>query len=520
MVKVSGIVPTILYNEIEGNENLVAKGSDLDIKAAKGGRVTNLSAITVGNGKWEIYEMDDSANLFPEYDEGDILSLDVLKKVLNQGVELSQSRQVFSFNLLGKIKYGLKDAGEAVDEKVGGIKKGLGKVKNWFTDELDKETAENYLRQYYPGANVGKIDLTMDQDGKYYKVLFGVPSEGKFYILTLYRNGNDIRTLDDDDNPDTPILSYTDGNAALEAYEKYPNVKGVENGEAGGYEFTEESFKPFVNENNQLLDFEQIEDDGYKIDGLPTAVSIMMYKAGENGGGFHVGNWTYKDGNLVTETQRSFSFNNKESVELMLDEAISFYAELGGKKDLSYLYEALSLAGGTTGEREDAPTSGTTEDGVEWEISAAFKKRRKSKYNGKNVTGYDEGMFEMAEAPAVASSRKVFSRMFMTPLFSTLEEFVQYVNSDKKKQFGDDVVKIIKLLAQKLSAIPLETRKKITENSKNELALNFNGVGTEHYTATIKFYSDRISIICPAYSGMEQEDLLEMILQTLDSLAA
>ena len=427
MVKVSGIVPTILYNEIEGNENLVAKGSDLDIKAAKGGKVTSLSAVTVGNGKWEIYEMDDSANLFPEYDEGDILSLDVLKKVLNQGVELGQSRQVFSFNLLGKIKYGLKDAGDAVDEKVGGMKKGLGKVKNWFTDELDKETAENYLRQYYPGANVGKIDLTMDRDGKYYKVLFGVPSEGKFYILTMYRNGNDIRTLDDDDNPDTPIISYEDGNAALEAYEKYPNVEGVENGEGDGYEFTEESFKPFVNENDQLLDFEQIEDDGYKIDGLPTAVSIMMYKSEENGGGFHVGNWTYKDGNLVTETQRSFSFNNKQSVELMLDEAISFYAELGGKKDLSYLYEALGLAGGEQSQQEqpqqeETPTSGTTEDGIEWEISAAFKKRKKSKYNGKNVTGYEESsMFEMADAPAMAaSSRRTFSKLFL----KTLGEFV------------------------------------------------------------------------------------------------
>ena len=520
MVKVSGIVPTILYNEIEGNENLVAKGNDLDIKAAKGGRVTNLSAITVGNGKWEIYEMDDAANLFPEYEEGDILSLDVLKKVLNQGVELNQSRQIFSFNLLGKIKYGLKDVGDAVDEKAGKIQKGLGKIKNWFTDELDKETAENYLRQYYPGANVGKVGMTLKQDGKYWKVLFGVPSEGKFYVLTLYRNGNDIRTLDDEDYPDTPILSFEDGNSALEAYDKYPYIPGAEEGAGGQYEFTEESFKPFVNENDQLLDFEQIEDDGYKIGGLPTAVAIFMVKNGE-GGLFHVCNYCAKDGNLVPETQQSFSFsNNKESVEMMLDKAISFYAELGGKKDLSYLYEALGLSSGEQPQQEEAPTSGTTEDGIEWEISASMK-RRKSKYNGKNVTGYDEGMFEMAEAPAMAaSSRKVFSRMFMTPLFSTLEEFVQYVNSDKKKPFGNDVVKIIKLLAQKLSAIPLETRKKITENSKNELALNFNGVGTDHYTATIKFYNDRISIICPAYSGMEQEDLLEMILQTLDSLAA
>lgn len=519
MVKVSGIVPTILYNEIEGNEDLAAKGSDLDIKAAKGGRVTSLSAITVGNGKWEIYEMDDAANLFPEYDEGDILSLDVLKKVLNQGVELNQSRQIFSFNLLGKIKYGLKDVGDAVDEKAGKIQRGLGKIKNWFTDELDKETAENYLRQYYPGANVGKVDMTLKQDGKYWKVLFGVPSEGKFYVLTLYRNGNDIRTLDDDDYPDTPILSYEDGNAALEAYEKYPFIPGAEEGAGGQYEFTEESFKPFVNKNDQLLDFEQIEDDGYKIDGLPTAVAIIMGKNGE-GGLFHVCNYYAKDGNLVPETQRSFSFNNnKESVEMMLDKAISFYAELGGKKDLSYLYEALGLSGGEQSQQEEAPTSGTTEDGVEWEISASMK-RKKSKYNGKNVTGYDEGMFEMAEAPAVASSRKVFSKIFLTPLFSTLEEFVEYINSDRKIPFDENVQNVIKMLVGKLTRIPLETRKRITKNSKNELVLNFNDVGTDHYTATIRFFNDNVSIICPAYSTLKQEDLLKMIAQTLDSLAA
>ena len=520
MVKVSGVVPTILYNEIEDNENLVAKGNDIDIKALKGGKLTSFSAITIGNGKWEIYEMDDAADLFPEYDEGDVISLDVLKKVLNQGVELGQSRQIFSFNLLGKIKYGLKDVGDAVDEKAGKIQKGLGKIKNWFTDELDKETAQEYLRQYYPGANVGKVGMTLKQDGKYWKVLFGVPSEGKFYILTLYRNGNDIRTLDDEDNPDTPILSYEDGNAALEAYEKYPFIPGAEDGGEGGYEFTEESFKPFMKEGSQLLDFEQIEDDGYKIDGLPTAVAVIMGKSGD-GGYFHVCDYCAKDGNLVPKTQESFPFsNNKESVETMLDKAISFYAELGGKKDLSYLYKALGLSGGTTGEREESPTSGTTEDGVEWEISAAFKKRRKSKYNGKNVTGYDEGMFEMAEAPAVASSRKVFSKIFLTPLFSTLEEFVKYINSDRKIPFDENVQNVIKMLVGKLTRIPLETRKRITKNSKNELVLNFNDVGTDHYTATIRFFNDNVSIICPAYSTLKQEDLLKMIAQTLDSLAA
>lgn len=106
----------------------------------------------------------------------------------------------------------------------------------------------------------------------------------------------------------------------------------------------------------------------------------------------------------------------------MLDDAVAYYAELGGKKDLSYLYEALGLSGGEQPQQEEAPTSGTTEDGIEWEISAAFKKRRKSKYNGKNVTGYDEGMFEMADGAAVASSRKVFSNILCSKLISEKEE--------------------------------------------------------------------------------------------------
>lgn len=527
MVKVSGIVPTILYNEIEGNEDLVAKGSDLDIKAAKGGRVTSLSAIAVGNGKWEIYEMDDAANLFLEYDEGDILSLDVLKKILNQGIDLNQSRQIFSFNLLGKIKYGLKDVGDAVDEKAGKIQRGLGKIKNWFTDELDKETAENYLRQYYPGANVGEVAMTLNQDGKYWKVLFGVPSEKKFYVLTLYKNGNDIRTLDDDDYPDTPILSYTDGNEAQKAFDKYPFIPGTEGEEGeGNFEFTEENVSQSGagEEGANLLDFEAIEDDAYKFEGKPTAVAIYSKLDGGNGYIYVCG--LYEDGgNIYIVNERNFTnvfpadedldpkWKNKYLIDA-LQKAIEKYKEFGGKKDLSYL-----LQGNSQQAEEEAPTSGTTEDGIEWEISASMK-RRKSKYNGKNVTGYDEGMFEIAEAPAVASSKKTFSKIFFTPLFSTLEEFVEYINSDRKIPFDENVQNVIKMLVGKLTRIPLETRKRITKNSKNELVLNFNDVGTDHYTATIRFFNDNVSIICPAYSTLKQEDLLKMIAQTLDSLAA
>ena len=36
-----------------------------------------------------------------------------------------------------------------------------------------------------------------------YKVLFGVPSEKKYYVGCLSRNGNKIRQLDDDDGLET-----------------------------------------------------------------------------------------------------------------------------------------------------------------------------------------------------------------------------------------------------------------------------------------------------------------------------
>ena len=410
MVEASGFVPTILYNEIEMKDNLVAKGSDIELKIRSAGRTTSVEAVTLGGGKWEIEELDDAANLFPEYSPGDVISLDVLKKVLNQGNPLAQSREILSFNLLGKIKYGLKDIGDAVDEKVGGVKKGLKKVGDWFTDAMDKETAQNYLRQYYPGANVGEVAMTLNQDGKYWKVLFGVPSEEKFYVLTLYRNGNDIRTLDDDDYPDTPILSYTDGNEAQKAFDKYPFIPGTEGEEGeGNVEFTEEDVQSAIPEGYDILDFEEIEDENQKYEGLPTAVAICSMQQDDGNGLLNVLKVYKKDGKVWGHPSDNASFlATKQNAGTVVQQAIEKYKEFGGKKDLSYL-----LQGNSQQAEEEAPTKGTTEDGIEWEIAAALR-RKKSKWNGKNVTGYEEGsMFEMADAPAMAaSSRRTFSKLF------------------------------------------------------------------------------------------------------------
>ena len=230
---ITGILPLILYNEIEDKENVIGKGTDIDITLREQGKETYLSATTLGNGKWEIEELDDNANLLPEYDVGDVISFDVLKKILVTRKEvLTSSNQIFSFNLLGKIKYGLQDIGRDIERKgernADSIRGKIKGIKDWFTDDLDKETAQAYIRKYYQGANVGEIEKINDIDGATFKVLFGVPSEEKFYVGCLHRNGNDIRFLDDDDSPDTPLYSFTDADEADKAFNNYPKLEGTD----------------------------------------------------------------------------------------------------------------------------------------------------------------------------------------------------------------------------------------------------------------------------------------------------
>lgn len=384
MADISGFLPSILYNEIphENYENLYSKGSDIDI-TINNGSSTHISGITLGNGTWEIDQLDDNLNLFPEYSEGDVISRDVLLKVLTSVSAMNQSRNIFSFNLLGKVKYGIQDKTEGLRDKVT-------KAKQWLTDEITPEIAQDFLQKSYPGARVGKLDKYSSKDGGIYKVMFGVPSEKKYYVMCLQRNGNKIHELDDDDYKETPIYSFTDGNMAMKAYEQYPSEEGLESTEDEASEITLEEIQGAMgNDSNfasyNVIDFENVENEDFLINGRPTAIAFI---AGTVDDKIMVGSqqfWRTEEGTVEIGNGQTQEVKSKNDVPIIVKWAINLYKQYGGTKDLSYLLKENNF-------EEEAPTSGS-EDGYEWEIKqSARKKKKKSEFWGKNVTGYEDGM--------------------------------------------------------------------------------------------------------------------------------
>jgi hypothetical protein len=389
IMDISGFLPSILYNDIphEKYGNLYAKGNDVDITISNGSS-TYISGITLGNGSWEIDELDDGLNLFPEYSEGDVISRDVLLKVLMSASSLSQSRHIFSFNALGKVKYGIQD-------KTSGIRDKVTKAKQWLTDEITPEIAQDFLQKSYPGARIGKIDKYSSKDGGVYKVMFGVPSEKKYYVMCLQRNGNKIRELDDDDYEETPIYSFTDGDVALKCYNQYPSEEGLENAQEDN-EITLEEIQGAMGNDSDLssynvIDFENIENKDFLLNGRPTAIAFI---AGTLNDRIMVGVrqfWRTEDGSIKMGDGQTKEVKSENDVANVVGWAIDLYKQYGGTKDLSYLLKKNDF------EEEEIPTSGE-DNGVQWEIKqSAKKKRKKSEFWGKNVTGYEDGMLgEMA----------------------------------------------------------------------------------------------------------------------------
>ena len=369
MFDVTGFIPSIIYNKIphEKYENLFAKGTNINIDITQGANLTSLSAITLGNGTWEIDELEDNCNLFPEYSEGDVISLDTLVKVLSKPV--NQSYHIFSFNALGKVKYGIKDAKRKIKDKI-----------NWFTDDLKEDEAYNFINKHYPNPTIYAFELYKKQDGKIYKFLFS--SRGKYYILCILRNGNTLRFVDDDDYEDTPIYSTKDSNEAVEVYKHYPNIDEIETENDveddtddvdDGYEFTREELNNALQTIEQfnvveLIDFETIKDKAYKHEDYPTALGLV---AASDSKYLYIG-WMkfFSDEGVINMSDGNFlQIPDEKSVEFYVNAIIKQYHEQGGKKNNFKMAEQK----------------------VKEEVASSKKNKKKSKYNGKNVTGYETG---------------------------------------------------------------------------------------------------------------------------------
>lgn len=189
-------------------EGVQIAGDDIDVTLTDNNRTTTIYAIYTGNGRWEVSEIDDNINIFPDVEPGDIITSDLISKLFINSIN---SSLILSFNPLGKIKYGIKDF-------ISPIKKKAGDIKRWATDEINKDEATEFLRKQgtikynyedpltkkqrtsFPSRNlnVGMIEQLPGQpkDGGHYKVLTGNPDTKDFQVFHLYRNGKDIRILD------------------------------------------------------------------------------------------------------------------------------------------------------------------------------------------------------------------------------------------------------------------------------------------------------------------------------------
>ena len=191
---ITGTIPSAIANflktEDESLNGIEIKGNDIDVILTDKGTYTELYGVGMGNGSYEIIEIDDNLNLLPEYEEGDVVSNDVLKKLFTTVIN---SSLILSFNPLGKIKYGIVDTGKAVAR---GVKKGVNKVKEagkWVADIISPEDAQNWIRKQkgFERAKVGKVDRIGGLTGGYYAVLAGNPADKQFSVWKLYRNGNE-----------------------------------------------------------------------------------------------------------------------------------------------------------------------------------------------------------------------------------------------------------------------------------------------------------------------------------------
>lgn len=259
---ITGTIPSaiaaFLNTENKSLDGLEIKANDVDVIFTEHGDFTELYAIGTGNGSYEIVEIEDNLNLLPEYEVGDIISNDVLKKLFSTVIN---SSLILSWNPLGKIKYGISDKAKNAAK---GVKKGFNKIKEagkFVADIVTIEDAQNWIRKQkgFEKAKVGKVQRLPGITGGYYAVLAGNPADKKYSVWKIYRNGNEYRTLARD--------FYEDPAEALTAYNTLARIKEneepVENEEIHQEEEPEESNVYEQDDNGEW----QYTDDGvaYKI---------------------------------------------------------------------------------------------------------------------------------------------------------------------------------------------------------------------------------------------------------------
>ena len=446
-------------------------GDDIDVMFDRNGVTTVLYAIYVGNGKWVVDELYDDANLFPTLEEGDSISLDAITKLF---VNTIKSNAIFSFNPLGEIKYGIKD-------KMDNLKEKKQKMKDWMNNTLYAEDAEKWIRgngpyrrtftdardgqtrtkkDYNAGrVNVGKIQQLNDEGKGHYKVLSGNPATQDFQVWHLYKNGNKIRCLD-----------VKTGLKPQEAQWVYDNNIPDSWSEA---DWNPEGEIP---EKASKIEIGETQEQKNQTEEIPEEDNVTDNSQAEK---------------TESETEEIPEDDN-------LDEWVKQYYS-DKNKDVDILMNSLIKE----------------EDNV-----IESKPKKKSKYNGCNVTGTVK-----ADGTVVMASNNVFEGtvkplISCSLILSRIEDFQNYI---KKYKLQDKPKKVLTDILTRLVKVPTDDRNKMTKDSNNNvLLINFGNTDltTENYIAQFEIYDDEViaKVNLGKGNSLEGDDAIKMCTQTLDSI--
>ncbi len=505
-IDVTGKIPLVLKNKLESVgvivDGLIVGGNDINLTFNTKGADTNVAATFVGNGKWVLDELEDNANLFPEYDEGDSVSADMFTKLFINSIN---SGLILSFNPLGRVKYGLREVGKNIKD-VGT------KVVDWVADRLYAEDAEKWIRGHGPyrrtftdsrdgktrtkkdynagSINVGKIENLNGQG--HYKVLTGNPQTQDFQVWHLYKNGNQIRCLDvktglqaqeaqwvyDNNIPDS--WSESDWNPTEEIPEKATQI------EIGKGDVEEDN----VTDTSQTDSQEVVEEDN--------VVEENQSVTEENE--------QVEEDNVIDDMDPDTWFAEDDVHETITEEEDNVTEEpKKKKKTVAASFVKSSI------EDSDSDFGGYLD-----EDNVLESKKEKSKYNGKNVTGYQDGMLGEMACSSLISCNLILSK---------IEDFQQYI---KKYELGDEPRKVLSDILGLLVKLPSSDRNAITESSDNNiLRLDFSKTNLTNEIYVGQFVVNKDDIQAVVNMGKDTkgnamkiygDDAIKMCKNTLESI--
>ena len=485
-------------------------GDDIDVVIDNNGVTTVLYAIYVGNNKWVIDELLDDANLFPTLEEGDSISLDAITKLFTNSINSSfiPSSLILSFNPLGEVKYGIKD-------KIDNLKEKRQRIKDWANNVLYAEDAEEFIRKNGPyrrtftdardgqtrtkkdynasRVNVGKIQQISGEGKGHYKVLSGNPATQDFQVWHLYKNGNKIRCLDVKTGLKPQEAQWVYENNIPESWSEDDwNPEGEIPQKASKIEIGEENSTPQKEET--MTDTESEEDN------------VVEEPQNEN------------DIHSFVE-----DFYNDEEDNVFDDDDDWLENENVGTTEEDNVVEEPKKKKKKTIKSSIEDSDSDFGDDIEEDNIIESKPTKKSKYNGKNVTGcaQPDGTVVMAsvEEDNVIEGNTT-ALISCSLILSRIEDFQKYI---KQYNLENKPKQVLTQLLTRLMKLPGEDRNNITKDSNNNvLIINFGNTNltTENYMAQFEIYDDEVvsKVNLGKGNSMTGDDAIKMCTQTLDSI--